>query len=181
MANETTFKGLTRIQLLNLVEYDPETGAITSKLGNKVKNYTNARYGYKTVYLSLATRKIYCLAHRLAWFLIHGEIDPELDIDHQNGIRGDNRLANLRLVTARENSRNRRRGSNNPSGVMGVRRSQTEGKWVVQIVGKYYGTFESVQKAAVVANKMYEILGFHPNHGKEPIYGAATEGVAANV
>lgn len=36
--------------------------------------------------------------HRLAWFLHYGEF-PELDIDHINRDRSDNRICNLRLAT----------------------------------------------------------------------------------
>jgi len=45
-------------------------------------------------------------AHRLVWILHNGDIPKGLFIDHINGIRDDNRIDNLRLVTKQENGFN---------------------------------------------------------------------------
>ncbi len=45
--------------------------------------------------------------HRIVWELINGEIPKGLSIDHINGDRGDNRIENLRVVSARGNGQNR--------------------------------------------------------------------------
>lgn len=47
------------------------------------------------------------LVHRLLWLMTYGEL-PDKDIDHINGIRNDNRLENLRVVTRMQNLWNRR-------------------------------------------------------------------------
>lgn len=47
------------------------------------------------------------LGHRLAWFLHYGQW-PSTHIDHINGNRADNRLANLRDVPHAANMRNRK-------------------------------------------------------------------------
>ena len=49
--------------------------------------------------------KLY-LAHRLA-YLYHAGYFPELELDHINNIKTDNRLVNLREVTHWENQQNR--------------------------------------------------------------------------
>lgn len=48
-------------------------------------------------------RSITALAHRLIWMHLHGEIPKGLEINHKNGIKDDNRIENLELVTPKEN------------------------------------------------------------------------------
>jgi hypothetical protein len=45
-------------------------------------------------------------AHRLVYIYHYGDIPNDLQIDHINGIRDDNRIENLRLVTHQENQWN---------------------------------------------------------------------------
>lgn len=48
-------------------------------------------------------------AHRLMWVYHHGSIEDNMQIDHINGQKDDNRIENLRLVTAQQNCHNRSR------------------------------------------------------------------------
>lgn len=60
-------------------------------------------------------------AHRLAYMLHNGPIAPGQFIDHINGNTADNRLCNLRAVSARGNQENRTHPQRNGgSGYMGV-------------------------------------------------------------
>lgn len=47
------------------------------------------------------------MAHRVAWAIFYGAW-PDGQIDHINGIRSDNRIANLRVASNQDNSRNQR-------------------------------------------------------------------------
>lgn len=115
------------------------------------------------------------LAHR-AIMMMRGCDLGALHIDHVNGDGTDNRLKNLRVVTRAENNKNRRRGSNNTSGVLGVTFISAIGKWRAQIkegnkffhLGYYSDWFD-----AVCARKAEEFKrGFHENHGSDrPLYG----------
>lgn len=42
-------------------------------------------------------------AHRMIWESVNGPIPLGLQINHINGVKGDNRIANLELVTPSEN------------------------------------------------------------------------------
>jgi hypothetical protein len=80
---------------------------------------------------------------------MHREImtaPDEMDVDHINGNRLDNRRCNLRLCTTAENAANRGTGSNNTSGFKGV--TQSGKKWKCYFQKKYLGTFENKEDAA---------------------------------
>lgn len=70
-------------------------------------------------------------AHRIAWLIEHGEWPVEM-IDHINGVKGDNRMSNLRLASQAQNARNKsphRSSKNKFKGVRWVR-----GKWSARIM-----------------------------------------------
>lgn len=108
-------------QLRELLRYDPSTGELSwrrrpdglfpSAHAAKIWNAnfaegpaftTKNRGGY---FKGMVFRKTYS-AHRVIWALVTGSW-PSKEIDHINGDRGDNRWANLREATKRENGLNR--------------------------------------------------------------------------
>lgn len=89
------------------------------------------------------------LAHRLAWVYVYGVWPAE--IDHVNGNRSDNRIANLRSVSHRDNQQNMRLPrSNNSSGYLGVHFDR--GRWVAQIRSEgmrhRLGRFDTAEEAS---------------------------------
>jgi HNH endonuclease/Helix-turn-helix domain of resolvase len=80
--------------------------------------------GYITFHLYIDGKQKHPLAHRIVWAAFHGPIPKGLEINHKNGVKYDNHLANLELVTRSENmlhgfrtlgfSRNRMKGSDHP-------------------------------------------------------------------
>jgi hypothetical protein len=48
------------------------------------------------------------LAHRVIWEAVHGPLSPALTINHRNGIKVDNRLLNLEVMTVGDNGRHAR-------------------------------------------------------------------------
>jgi hypothetical protein len=58
--------------------------------------------------------------HRVVWELFNGPIPNGMQIDHVNGDRADNRLANLRCVETVTNTRNKAKRKNSTSDVNGV-------------------------------------------------------------
>lgn len=89
----------TREEILTQFNYCYETGIFTP-LG-KSKSPRICSLGY--VRICVSGNKF--LAHRVAWKVATG-IDPELDIDHINGIKHDNRIENLRHVSRAQNLQN---------------------------------------------------------------------------
>jgi hypothetical protein len=65
----------------------------------KVKN------GYLRVSLRINHKSYQVLAHRLVWQYFYGDIPEELEINHLNGVKDDNRLDNLEIVTTSENNK----------------------------------------------------------------------------
>ena len=89
-------------------------------------------------------------AHRLAWLYTTG-VWPKGQIDHINGIRSDNRISNLRDVSANVNQQNRRsRQKNNMCGFMGVRSHGSGYIARIRISGILHclGTFETPELAS---------------------------------
>lgn len=114
-------------------------------------------------------------SHRIIYKLAHGE-EPNV-IDHIDGDKSNNRIANLRSVDVRQNSMNIAFRSDNKSGGHGVHFCSDSRKWIARIVVngeyKFCGAYR-VKELALAARKEAEIAhGFHPNHGR-----IATGGIA---
>lgn len=101
--------GLYSIEYLrDRFDYDPETGAITYRTGFKVGK--SATYLHSLGYLKVSVKSqetgavAFLSAGRVAWALYYGRHAPaDMDIDHINNDRADNRLANLQCITHSEN------------------------------------------------------------------------------
>lgn len=108
-------------------------------------------------------------AHRVAWVIFYGEW-PSGQVDHINGNRIDNSIANLRVVNNSTNSKNQRLRLTNKSGVTGVYWNRQCQKWCAQITisgkTKSLGLFDGIEDAARARSEAELLAGFHPNHGK---------------
>jgi hypothetical protein len=139
-------------RLLEVLDYDPETGDLTWKTdvaynvraGDIAGKSKNGRY-QKIVF----GRKTY-LAHRVAWALAHGRW-PIQCLDHVNGNPHDNRLCNLREASPRQNCFNRRRQSGTKSGLKGVYYRPKQRLWEASIMSggvyRYLGQYQTPEEA----------------------------------
>lgn len=84
-------------------------GRVWSKFSTTFLGLNRLSYGYPKVTLSVNGKPIPCAVHRLMaiTFLDLTEAQ-DLEVDHINSIRTDNRLENLRLLTRMDNQRARR-------------------------------------------------------------------------
>jgi len=172
-------------QLLN---YNPDTGKLTwkerdiswfSQKGKRTAEHAmrnwNSRCAGKlafeclcqTSYLQGTLLGQRLLAHRLIWLMQFGEWPK--NIDHINGNRSDNRIANLRDVDISVNNKNLGLRKTNKSGFSGVCWDRFRGMWAAEIKDNgrkvYLGRFVNIEDA-VAARKEAEIhFGYHINHG----------------
>jgi len=170
-------------RLQTLFTYDATTGVFTFKpralsefatlkasrtFATKCEGKT-AGWRHSAGYVSIKIDGAEYLAHRLAWLYAHGEW-PEHEVDHINGDRADNRLANLRAVDKQTNSQNQSLRVTNTSGVMGVHQDRRRGGWKAEICFKgkniYLGNFPSLDCAAAARHGAQRALGFSAGHGK---------------
>lgn len=162
---------ITQDKLKSLIEYNQETGIFKWKVKisylvspGDIAGTTN-RSGYIVIKISGKGYK----AHRLAWLYVHGRW-PKEHLDHINHKRDDNRICNLREVSAIENSRNISPSTKNKSGVRGVFLLHN-GKYLVKFMrlGKsiHVGRFDTLEEAVEARRKALVDNGFHENHGEE--------------
>jgi hypothetical protein len=109
-------------------------------------------------------------AHRVVWALHYGAW-PHGFIDHLNGDRKDNRIANLRVVDFVQNGRNQKLRKSNTSGVMGVCWHKLTQKWAasIKIAGKastHLGIYSDIEDAIAARKEAERVHGYYPNHGR---------------
>ena len=162
-------------RLNQLLDYNPDTGLFLWRSCPSQGRKWNSRCAGKPAictengngYLRGIVDGVYVYAHRLAWKITYG-VDPEY-IDHINGNRADNRIANLRSVSQRENARNAQRPTHNSSGVVGVHWYKAYGMWSVYIgydPRTHLGYFHDLDEAIAVRINAERELGYHENHGR---------------
>ncbi len=125
---------LTADRLRELLSYDAEAGKFTwlARTSKSVKIGKVAGSPHNHGYWRIRVDGRLYQAHRLAWLYVTGSW-PVDQLDHVNGKRDDNRIANLREATNAENGQNRAKYSNNTSGFTGVYWHRVSGSWNARI------------------------------------------------
>ena len=153
-------------ELKRIVNYDPETGIFIRKIqsGPNVKVGDVAGTLHKSGYINICILGKYYKAHRLAWLYMTGEW-PKDQIDHIDGNPSNNKWKNLREADWYLNSTNRRKRSDNTSGITGVCFRKNSKTWRVRIsVNKerkcigYFKDFNAAVEARKEAEKEYGYL-----------------------
>jgi hypothetical protein len=157
------------------VDYDPTTGAFVwrerpvhhfsrvrdqrwwnTSFARKPAGTAKDRY----VRICLGANTFY--AHRIAWFLVHGEPVPEF-LDHIDGDKKNNRIDNLRAATKAQNYMNTRARPSR-SGVKGVFPKQyargIRFAAFIKLAGKRYhlGQFATLEEATKARHEAAERL-----------------------
>ena len=177
---------ITQKIIRQIIDYNQETGlaiwkkrplhlcgsirikkAFDSKYSGKQIGSTSVNKDGKSYTITKIFGKCYSL-HRIIWLYIHGQW-PEDQIDHINGNGMDNRLINLRSVTAFENMKNTKMRSNSKSKCTGVTWHKRQNKWRARINHEkkeiYLGHFDQLEDAIEARRKAEKQFDFHENHG----------------
>lgn len=138
---------VTQSRLIELFNYEESSGNFIrkTKVAQRVKIGDIAGSTMKTGYIRIEIDGRKYMAHVLAWIYKTGN-ECDVDIDHINGIRCDNRWKNLRRATRSENCQNRRvASSQSKTGFLGVSLT-SQGKFQAEISNcgnrEYLGVFK---------------------------------------
>lgn len=139
-------------ELRQLLRYEPETGKLfwrqrglewfahgkqgaerhckswNRRFAGKEAFTATHNQGYKDGHVS----SCHLLAHRVIWAIVTGEW-PINDVDHKDNDKSNNRWSNLRPATNAQNMQNKRVRKDSGTGLKGVSRYGTGGKYQAQI------------------------------------------------
>lgn len=172
--------------LRSLLIYDPETGKLywrfrpdhmfRSSRPSKIAHMWNKTHAGKEAFTATDGDGYRCgaifdrlyRAQRVCFAIHHGYWPDE--VDHENGDRGDNRIANLKDAGSAGNMKNRAVDSRNSSGVTGVTRT-ANGSWLAKIGrrgsdGHRQKTVKSFPEAVALRAKWETELGYSTTHGR---------------
>lgn len=168
--------------LRQLLQYEPETGKLFWKYRgpewftlDRLQNTWNSNYAGREALsridpLGYRRGKILIksyMAHRVIWCMCNG--DTDMEIDHINGVRSDNRIKNLRAATRSENMKNR--ASHGGSCFLGVDWHKRNRRWRARIndngrkieIGEFQSETDAARaydRAAIVAHGRFARLNF---------------------
>jgi hypothetical protein len=160
-------KQITQKRLKEVLHYDKATGLFLwkQKRGRQGAGSIAGSATGSGGYVRLMVDGQLYLAHRLVFLYVEGSM-PKKDVDHRNGLRTDNRYANLRQVTRSTNNQNQRKPHpRSATGFLGVRLDKRYGRYYASIYydGRKHGlggyTTPEEAHAAYVAAKRKHHLG----------------------
>lgn len=145
-------------RILAALRYDPATGTFTwSHRRGRLKAGDPAGTPNLKGYRQIMFRGRIFFEHRLVWLFATGDW-PDRIVDHIDGDKSNNVIANLRLASNAENGQNNRKPrSTNLAGLVGAH--AFKGKWRARVglngTYKHLGVFDTPEEAhaAYVAEK----------------------------
>ena len=157
---------ISQAEVRYYLNYSPETGIFRRirYYGERCNKSINKIVGTDcNGYLKIGIGQNEYKSHRLAWIYVHGELGQDEVIDHINGIKHDNRIANLRKCTYAQNAQNIVKiQKDNTTGFLGVCYDKSKRKYMASIkvnskqkfLGRY-NTPEEASEAYLRAKRQY--------------------------
>ena len=118
--------------------YDARSGRLTSsRYGRAIRGQKLGKKGYLCVECKIDKKRVFVSLHHAVWAVCKGRW-PKQQIDHINGNKHDNRIENLREVSASENRMNVLHPwkPNAKTGLPGVYKKK--GDYQIKVAQRYY-------------------------------------------
>lgn len=132
----TKVNSLPNIDLLKeIIVYISETGDLIWRKNRpkcRAGSIAGARQTDGYIYIGIYGKRY--AAHRIAWLMYYGEDPVDMQIDHINQCRDDNRIVNLRLASVSENRHNTSATKRSTTGYKGVSYNKRLNKYHAQIM-----------------------------------------------
>lgn len=129
------------------VKYDKEKGGLiwSCNLGFKIKEGDSVGFLTEKGYVRFGLQGKQYMVHRVVWCLHFGDM-PNLQIDHKDRDKTNNRIENLRVVSNSENAQNH----------IKVRKNNKSSKFLGVSFDKNMKKF----RATIVLNGKQELIGY---------------------
>ena len=149
----------SQARLRELFTYEPHTGALVRRVTQRrwkagtVIGHTGGN-GYQSV--EVDGNRYY--THRLIWMYVHGEDPGDLQVDHKDLNRLNNRIENLRLATNQQNQINVGRHKDRTNDLPKCVYLLPSGKYQAKINNRHIGCFDIVEEAQAAYVEAAETL-----------------------
>ena len=140
-------------ELREFLCYEPDTGLFRWKFsGRGTEANSVAGSLHSKGYIDVTINKKRFKGHRLAWALYYNQDPGEMQIDHIDKNKSNNKIINLRLASNRENGANSGPQRNNKLGVKGICCEKGKFKARIKSNGKNYhlGCYDTIEEASDV-------------------------------
>jgi hypothetical protein len=142
---------ITPDKIREVLDYNPESGEFRWKKRLSQGTQAGERAGGFNVmgYWQIGILAERHYGHRLAWLHFYGEW-PGGEVDHRNGVRSDNRIDNLRILTHAKNAQNVTNiAKKSKTGVLGVHldKKKFSSKIMIDRKSIHLGSFNTIEEA----------------------------------
>lgn len=98
------YEGYYQVSNMGRIMSVPRIDRLGRSIGGKILSLGGGRERYANVWLCIDGTNTCFQVHKLVMEAFVGPYPPDMEVNHKNGIKRDNRLANLGYVTKSENS-----------------------------------------------------------------------------